>query len=234
MQTSPGTSLWCSGHRGAMGYEPENTLRSMRRALELGVDWIEIDVHLCEGTPVVIHDFALHRTTSGVGEVARVSLAYLRSLDAGQGERVPLLSEVLEVVGRRAGLNIELKGRSSVGPVVEVVRGAIRSGTVDPAGIILSSFDHPQLAEARACAPELRRAPIVCGVPLNLAEAAEDLGAFSVHVDREFVQESFVRDAHSRGVKVLVWTVNDSAEAARLRALGVDGVISDVPDRVRL
>ena len=101
----------CIGHRGACGHEPENTLRSIRRALELGAHGVEIDVRLVHGELLVMHDAKLDRTTNGRGYLARKSLEVLRALDAGQGERIPTLREVFETVHRRAFINIELKGR---------------------------------------------------------------------------------------------------------------------------
>src|SRR3954464_9724202 len=101
------SGLLCIGHRGACGHEPENTLRSVRRALELGAHGIEIDVYFVDGEIIVIHDAKLERTTNGKGYVARKSLAYLRSLDAGKGERIPTLRQVFDTVDRRAFINIE-------------------------------------------------------------------------------------------------------------------------------
>ena len=113
--------LICFAHRGASGHEPENTLLSIQMALSLGAQWIEIDVHAAEGELVVIHDKRLERTTDGRGYVAEQSLEYLRSLDAGKGERIPLLREVFDLVGRRAGINIELKGHGTATPAVSFI-----------------------------------------------------------------------------------------------------------------
>ena len=91
------------GHRGAMGYEPENTLRSFQKALDLGVDMIEFDVHLCKsGELVVFHDEKVNRTTNGQGYIAQKSLEKLKELDAGQGEKIPTLEEVLDLVKGKA------------------------------------------------------------------------------------------------------------------------------------
>src|SRR6187455_3135798 len=98
----PMSGFLCIGHRGACGHEPENTLRSVRRALELGAHGIEIDVHYVHGELLVIHDAKLERTTNGRGYISRKSLADLRALDAGQGERIPTLREVFETVNRAA------------------------------------------------------------------------------------------------------------------------------------
>ena len=110
------------GHRGAAGHEPENTLRSVEAALRLGANAIEIDVHQVEGRLVVIHDDRLERTTNGEGRLAAHSLAALRALDAGQGERIPTLDEVIELVAGRAELVIELKGADTAEPVARLLR----------------------------------------------------------------------------------------------------------------
>ena len=111
----------CIGHRGAKGLEPENTLRSVRKALDLGVDGVEIDVYLAGGQLVVIHDETLERTTNGRGLVEEQSFDYLRSLDAGMGEKIPTLREVFDTVNRRAFINVELKGSGTAEPVFALV-----------------------------------------------------------------------------------------------------------------
>ncbi len=112
--------MLCIGHRGAAGLEPENTLRSVRRALEVGADGIEIDVHCLDGELVVIHDHSLNRTTNGAGALRHHTLAEARQLDAGKGERIPFLREVLDLVDRRALVNIELKGARTAAPQVRI------------------------------------------------------------------------------------------------------------------
>ena len=114
--TPPATFL-SIGHRGARGHEPENTLRSVRRALALSAHGVEIDVWFVDGELIVIHDAKLERTTNGHGYVSRKTFAQLRALDAGEGERIPTLREVFETVDRRAVIHIELKGRRTAGPV---------------------------------------------------------------------------------------------------------------------
>src|SRR5712675_1536867 len=98
--------LFCFGHRGARGHEPENTVRSLRKALKLGADGIEVDVYFVDGELVVIHDDTLERTTNGKGRVEKKTFAYLRSLDAGLGEHIPTLREIFRAVDRRAVINV--------------------------------------------------------------------------------------------------------------------------------
>src|SRR5579862_2625349 len=110
------STLFCFGHRGAAGHEPENTLRSVRKALELGANGIEVDVQLADDHLVVIHDATLDRTTDGTGAVAEKSFACLRSLDAGRSERIPTLEEVFDAVNRQAVINVEFKGPGTAPP----------------------------------------------------------------------------------------------------------------------
>ena len=112
----------CIGHRGAMGYAPENTLKSFALALELGASWVEADVHYVDDHLIVMHDERLERTTNGKGLLSEKSFNYLRKLDAGDGEKIPTLEELLDLIVGKAGINIELKGPGTAGPVIELIR----------------------------------------------------------------------------------------------------------------
>ena len=224
--------LFCFGHRGAAGHEPENTLRSVRKALELGADGVEVDVYCADGQLVVIHDRTLGRTTNGCGFVSRKSFAQLRALDAGRGERIPTLAEVFEAVAHRAVINVELKGPRTAAPVVALMDDYVRQHGWRHEEFVVSSFDHAQLREARKLQPEIRLGALTTKIPRGLAAFAERLGAWSVNVGRENVTEEFVADAQRRGLQVFVFTVNEPRDLARMKAIGVDGVFSDFPERV--
>jgi len=221
------------GHRGACGYEPENTLASFSRALELGVDMVEFDVHICRsGEPVVIHDSRLERTTSGKGYVADKSLDELRSLDAGNGERIPLLTEVLDLVQHSADVNIELKGPGAAGPVDRIIRSCISSREWSTENFLVSSFDHYELRAFSELNPGINLGALITGIPIGYAEFARNLGAYSVNLSREFINSDFISDAHESGLKVLVYTVNEPDEIKLFRDMGVDGIFSNFPDRL--
>src|SRR5690349_8350730 len=165
--------LFCFGHRGAAGHEPENTLRSVRKALELGADGIEVDVHFVHGELIVIHDDTLQRTTNGTGSVARQSFSQLRALNAGFGERIPTLAEVFETVAHRAIINVELKGPRTTAPVAALITEYVRRHGWRWEEFIVSSFDHAKLKQARQIAPELLTAALIRRVPRGLAAFAE-------------------------------------------------------------
>lgn len=224
--------LFCFGHRGARGHEPENTVRSVRKALELGADGIEVDVYFADGHLVVIHDDTLARTTNGHGRVMKKSFAYLRSLDAGSGECIPTLAEIFDAVNRRAVINVELKDPHTAAPVVALIAEYVNRRGWSLDDFLVSSFDHTRIDEAKHARPQLRIGPLITKVPRGLAKFAENLGAWSVHADKRCVTPKLVADAHERGLKVFVFTVNQPREIARMKKLGVDGVFSDFPERV--
>lgn len=226
--------LFCFGHRGACGHEPENTLRAIRKALELGAGGVEIDVWLADGHLMVIHDRNLKRTTNGRGYIDRKSFAELRSLDAGNGERIPTLDEVLATVDRRAVVNVELKGPGTAEPVAETIARHIAERGWRAGDFLVSSFDCAQLRTLRALRPEIPLGLLRMSVPRSLAAAAEDMGAVSIHLPKEKVTPALVADAQRRGIRVLAFTVNEPTDIARMWKLGVDGVFSDFPERVGL
>jgi glycerophosphoryl diester phosphodiesterase len=219
-------------HRGASGAYPENTLLAFRKALEFGAGWIELDVHLsADGELVVIHDEQLERTTDGRGAVRARALSELRRFDAGRGERIPLLREVLELVAGRAVLNVELKGRGSAEPTARLLSEWLEQGRLTAADLLVSAGDRQQLAVFRSLRSDLRLAVIYDRKPEHWWRLAEELQLWSLHIDRSLVTGELVEEAHRRGLRLLVFTVNDRSELLRLRQLGVDGVFTDYPER---
>lgn len=205
----------------------------MRKGLELGADGIEVDVYFVDGELIVIHDRTLGRTTNGRGFVSRKSFAYLRSLDAGKGEQIPTLAEVFDTVNRRSIINVELKGPRTAAPVVKLIDDYVLRRGWRYEDFLLSAFDHKQIIEANRLRPEIPTGALIERVPRGLAAFAEKLGASSVNPPKERVTAKLVADAHRRGLKVFVFTVNKPVDIARMRALGVDGVFSDYPERCR-
>ena len=221
-------NLLCIGHRGAKGHLPENTLPSFEKALKLGCHWVELDVHLAQGELLVIHDQTVDRTTNGKGRLKDMTLAEIRRLDAGQGAKVPLLREVINLVDRRAGVNIELKGAGTAVAVSRLLDEYCDAGwSTDD--FLLSSFIHDEL---KLASKDYRRGLLFGELAPQLWQRAETLGGWSVNLYRKQVSQVLVNEAHEQGYKVLVHTVNDPAEICAMISLGVDGVFSDYPDRV--
>lgn len=221
------------GHRGACGYAPENTLASMQKAIELGVDGFEFDIQLSrDGIPVVIHDDSLERTTNGKGLVSDYTLAELQKFDAGNGEKIPSLTDVINFADKRCHLFIELKAENSVKPVAEIIANSVKNLDWSYEQFCVVSFNHLQLMEMRALIPEIKTGALFVGIPVNLAAIAADAGAWSINPCIHHINQELVADAHARGLKVLVWTCNEPSEIAKAKSLGVDGIFSNFPDRI--
>lgn len=228
------TSLYIVGHRGASGTEPENTLRSFARALELGVPMIELDVYVCaSGELVVMHDDTIDRTTNGHGAVVDLTLTQLRAVDAGKGEHVPLLREVIDLVQRRAIINIELKGPDTALPVARLIEEYVKNGwSYDD--FIVSSFNHYAILQFHEACPQVKTGAILEGVPVGLALFAERAHAQYAMLYYESITPEFVVDAHKRGIRVFAYTVNTVALAQALEKLGVDGIFTNYPELFKI
>lgn len=218
------------GHRGACGHEPENTLRSFEKAIELGADAIELDVHVCKtGELVVMHNFTVGQTTNGHGRIVDLTLDELRRLDAGKGERIPTLAEAIDLVNGRVPINIELKTHDAAQPVAELIEHYYGRGW-DADRFTVSSFDHFALDLFRSLQPITRIGALIAHLPLT-TEFAVQLGASSVNCRLEFINRMLIADARSRGLKVLVYTVNDEPDIEAMFTAGADGIFTNYPDR---
>ena len=225
--------IWKIGHRGAAGHAPENTLASRRKAMELGVHGFEFDIQLSkDGEPVVIHDDTLERTTSGRGAVADFTLEELQKFDAGRGEKIPSLRNVFDMVDKRCRLFIELKAPGSAQPVAEIVEDYVDHFGWSYEQIYVCAFNHLEIAAVRAADGDIYTCALFVGIPVTLAAIAQDAGAWAINPGIGYINEALVEDAHRRKLKVIPWTANDPRSIARMKALGVDGIISDFPDRL--
>lgn len=216
------------GHRGASGHQPENTLAAFRAAEAMGCAWVELDVHLLEGTLLVIHDDQVDRTTSGSGTLSELGLKAVRELDAGRGERVPTLNEVLAELGGRVSVNIELKGPGTAAPVSQLLDIQCATSTWQPQQFLLSSFDHHELTAADA---RYNRG-VLWGRPQpNMVADSVRLGGQWMNIARRSATQRLVREAQEAGLKVAVYTVNELDHMQEMAAIGVDAIFSDYPDR---
>ncbi|MFD7156437.1 glycerophosphodiester phosphodiesterase [Kribbella sp. NPDC059898] len=220
-----------TGHRGALGTEPENTLRSFRRAVADGCDEIELDLRVsADGELVIMHDATVDRTTSGSGEVASLTLAELRALDAGDGERIPTWAETVAAVDVR--IQAEVKADAAV-PLLA------RSLTSDPAlaaRTIVTSF-HPEILVAvRELFPEVEtghifgRTPPVAEV-IRRTRAAGATWSMCAIAD---LTTTAVAELHAAGLSVTAWPVPDAPTLTQARSLAVDGITTDNPHLLNL
>lgn len=221
------------GHRGAAGYEPENTVSSFARAIEMGVDMIELDVHLSrDGELVVIHDDTVDRTTDGTGRVGEMDLTGIRLLDAGRGERIPTLDEAFKLILGKCSINIELKGGGTAQPVLDFLDERVASLEQRTDRILISSFDPDMLLYVRDKTHKYALGILVKDEPYGAEEFGKEIGAYSVHPEHLYLAVDFVKESHERDLRVYPWTVNDPGDIARMKELGVDGIITDYPDRI--
>jgi glycerophosphoryl diester phosphodiesterase len=222
------------GHRGAGGDFDENTLDAFRHALDCGADGIEFDVRLLDGELIVLHDDTLERTTNGGGHYKALSLAALRALRTRQGGRIPLLDEVLAVVGGRGLVNVEVKEAGIGAQVLTAIHAWLASRPARADDVLLSSFDPLTTALlARDRAAGIRLGVLYTrdeGLDAALARAAA-LGAWSIHLPLADVDEATIARVHAHGLHALVYTVNADDDLAHCLACGVDGVFSDFPAR---
>lgn len=231
-------------HRGAGRLAPENTIVALNTGWQHGYRMFEFDAKLTsDGKVVLMHDDTLERTTDGVGPIATRSWDEIQLLDAGYwhsaamaGERVPDLDRAADwLIERGAFANIEIKpcrGRETETGVA-VALAAVRCWAgIDPPPL-LSSFSVDALVAARQSAPDLPRGLLFARPPADCIERALELECVSLHVDWRAVDAELLRAAHGAGLRLLCYTVNDPAEAARLRELGIDGLITDSVDRIQ-
>ncbi len=223
--------MTCFAHRGASGHEPENTLLAIQKAIELGAEWIEIDVFPVENELVVIHDDLLDRTTNGKGSVLQSSLKYLRSLDAGKGEQIPYLNEVFDAIGSRAKLNIELKWIDTAERVVRMIKRYIDHHGWTYDRILVSSLFFDEVKKAKLLQPKILTAPVFLGPPpSDFIQTAKDLDAYSLTMDVDYINSAIVEQAHQMGLKVFVFTVNTAEDIEKMKNIGTDGVFTNYPE----
>jgi glycerophosphoryl diester phosphodiesterase len=224
--------ILCFAHRGASGHEPENTLLAVEKAIVLGADWVEVDVYAVDGELIIIHDDRLERTTNGSGYVMEKTLEHLRSLDAGKGQRIPTLRELFDLVNRRIGVNVELKGPDTAGLTVSLIDQYVKERGWDNDQFIVSSFNQRELGKAHRLKPQIRVGVVIGGMHRRYAPFARRHDVFSVHPRMDLVTAGFVERAHRRGLKVFVYTVNDPKDMVRLKTMGADGIFTDFPERI--
>jgi len=212
-------------HRGALADGPENTLMAIDMALAAGAEAIEIDVIEHQGRLLVHHDLSLDRTTNGIGLLADHTLVELRQLDAGLGQRIPFLEEVLLLVGERATINIELKSKATAGPLAVMLHQKPYESL--KGNILVSSFDHVELLRFQQSCPDVALGMLLYGAVLSLPAVMGPLKLSSLHLSDEFIDHGLIREAKTLGLAVYIYTVNQLSQVKALNELGIDGVFTD-------
>ncbi|MER5597499.1 glycerophosphodiester phosphodiesterase family protein [Streptomyces sp. NPDC002265] len=212
------------GHRGVMGVEPENTLRSFVAAQQAGLDVIELDLHLSkDGALVVMHDADVDRTTDGCGPIAEMTLGELRGLDAGRGERIPVFEEVLDAV--RTPLQAEIKDVAAARALAEVMTRLDLLGRVE-----VSSFHDEAITEIARLVPGVRTALVASRYGVDIVRRAVDAGASTVCLNIRRLTLEIVERAREADLRIIGWVVNTQDHLRLVRALQLDGATTDYPD----
>ena len=220
-------------HRGAAGYEPENTLKAFRKAIQLGADMIELDVRLCKtGELIVMHDAKVNRTTNGRGKVVKKTLENIRHLDAGKGEKVPTLTHALNSIRRKARVNIELKGKKTAAPVSKIIEHYVKDKGWSYSDFLVSSFNHRELKRFKGFSPRVRIGALTMKRPKRFIKLVRRLDPFSINISKSSINRRFMKTAGNHSIKVMAYTVNKNKDIKKMKELGVDGIFTDFPDRV--
>lgn len=228
-------------HRGASASAPENTMAAFEKAIELGADAIELDLHVSrEGELVVIHDQTLDRSTDGQGPVHARSVPELKQLDAGRwfderftGQRIPTLAEVLNRFAGKIVLALEVKAGSAFFPGIEEQVVTILREHQAISQVAVASFDHHALFRLKELEPSLRTAALLVGRPVLMPVIANACKADAMALECNLVTNTEVEACHAAGLQLVVWVVNEPALMGHFIDLGVDGIITDRPDLLR-
>lgn len=218
------------GHRGAKGHIAENTLASIKKAIDLGADGVEVDVFKClTGEIVVFHDKSLDKLTNGIGLIEEKTLEELKELRVlDSQEQIPTLLEVIESIGEDVFLNIELKGRNTAEGSLDLVKKHITKSD----NILFSSFNWDELKDLRKLDSEIKIALITRENPLLAINPALSLNAIAINPSYKSLNKNNTSEIYKAGLKIYTWTVNDTVQISEMINLGVHGIITDFPEKI--
>jgi glycerophosphoryl diester phosphodiesterase len=216
------------GHRGAAGHAPENTLASVEKGIALGADYVEVDIQrTLDGRLVLMHDKFVNRTTDGTGRLAELRWDELSGLDAGGGQRIPLLQQTLEAANGRVGLILE-SITPGIGP--EVYRQVLDFGCRGP--VIFSSFLHGDVLAIRELDAHVMTMALMEGVPISKTAFAREARVTHAGIALDSMTAEFCEALHGDGLVVFLYTADTEEQISVAAALGADGIISNFPERI--
>lgn len=222
------------GHRGAMGHETENSLASIQKALDLGVDMIEIDVFNVEsGETVVFHDDTVDRLTNGGGKIEEYTYYDVRKLTLDGGHKIPLLQDVLKLIDHKVKLNIELKGSGTTNRVDFITKYYIEQKGWKLDDFLISSFKWDELRAMRKINPDIPIAILTEEDPVDAIFIAKELNAVAINPNFELLNAENNSKIKEAGFKIYPWTVNEPEDILKMKSFGVDGIITNFPERIK-
>ena len=221
------------GHRGAKGHEPENTLVSFQKAVNMQVDGIELDVHLsADGEIIVIHDETIDRTTNGKGFVNALSLRELKAFRINENYQIPTLTEVFDLVNQDCFINIELKSYESTDKVVSLIEKYVIKKEWNYDRFLVSSFDWNALQQVAFLNDKIPIG-VLTETDLDLALAfAKFIQAKSIHPHFHLLTKENTARIQEKGMKVFPWTINEVEDIQKIKTCNVNGIITDFPNRI--
>ncbi|NRS89039.1 glycerophosphoryl diester phosphodiesterase [Flavobacterium sp. 7E] len=221
------------GHRGARGYEPENTLIGFQKALALNVDQIELDIHgSADGEIMVIHDETVDRTTNGSGYINSFTRLELQQFQIEGQQYIPTLIEVLNLIDLKCSINIEIKSNGLANKLVAIIEQYVTEKQWKYSDFIVSSFEWDNLEKIRLLNPSI---PIAVLTETSIEDAlafAKKIKAQAINPDFQLLSKENVSQMQQAGFQVFPWTVNEIEDIKRIQSYKVDGIISDFPDRL--
>ena len=221
------------GHRGAKGHVAENTLASFQKAIDLGVDAIELDVHCCAtGEIVVIHDDTIDRTTTGTGLVSKLSLSQLKNVSIDVLHFIPTLQEVLDFISGRCLVNIELKGKNTAEKTMQILDTYINEKNWKHEQFLVSSFDWLALEQVHKH-NQFMPIGVLTLTDIELAIGfAKFCKAKAIHPYFHLLTAENVAQMKAENLNIYPWTVNEPEDISLVKSFNVDGIISDYPERL--
>lgn len=211
-------------HRGASKLAPENTLKAFQKAIDLGADYVEFDVHLSKDNEVVImHDDNTERTTGVSGAINEMALEELKKLDAGEGEQIPTLDELIELAKGKIGLQLEIKAEGMAEIIIKKLKEA---GLIE--STLISSFNHDELLKVQKVEPTIKLASLILGLKKkSTVEEAVEHNFHAIHPYYRFARQKLIDLAHEHDIKINTWTVDSKSRMRKLIESGVDGFITN-------
>jgi glycerophosphoryl diester phosphodiesterase len=220
-------------HRGARGYEPENTLKAFQKALDLHTDGIELDVHLSsDGHIIVIHDETIDRTTNGKGLVNDLSLQQLKAFRIENELQIPTLTEVFDLVNQQCFINIELKGQGTADAVAALIELYVSEKNWNYNSFLVSSFEWDFLQQIVLLNPKILIGVLTETDIDSAITFAETIKAKAIHPDFNLLNKENAIQIQEKGFHIFPWTINEKEDIARIKTYNVNGIISDFPDRI--
>ena len=222
------------GHRGAKGHIVENTIESIEKAMELGVDGIEIDIFKCKsGELVVFHDKTLNRLTDAEGLIESLDIDSIRKIRIFNKYKIPTLKEVLDLIDGKVFLNIELKGTETALLTNQIIKNYLEMGNWTTEKFIISSFNWKELENFYKNNKQIPIAILTDADPLDALPIAKKLKAKAINPTFESLNSKNVKKIQEAGYKIYPYTVNKKEDISQVISLNVDGIITDFPERVR-